>query len=462
MIKKYVLDTNVLVHDPYSIFSFEDNEVILPLLVIEELDGLKKREGMVGPQARLAARLISELMLQHGSLNEGITLETGGTLRVELYSDDLTEYKHLIDVQKNDNIILGTALLISKKYPNDSVIFVTKDNYARIKGAALGLKVEDYQTDRIQTDELYTGVRTVVVSEELFENFNLAGKIACPLTDEPFYPNQFILLEEEGNPGYHLMAQVKQEPRGLFLEAPYEREGWVWGVRPKNEEQEMALNLMMDDSIPLVTVTGAAGTGKTLLALATALDKVIDRQLYQKIVLIRPVIAAGQDIGYLPGTEEEKLKPWMGSFYDAFERLCDLRQRRTKKSSKSFNGQEKKPNNMTPEQQLEKWREQGIIEMKSFTYMRGRSFENCLLIIDESQETTPHIAKLLLTRAGHNTKIIMIGDPSDNQIDNTLVDSRSNGLVYVMEHLKESDLSGHITLKEVERSPLAKMAKDFM
>lgn len=452
MLKKYILDTNVLIHDPYSIFSFEEHEVILPLLVIEELDGLKKREGMVGPQARLAARLISELLSQHGTLHEGIVLENGGRLRVELETRDLSAYTELMDIHKNDNIILGVALMIAEKHPDDHVVFVTKDNYARIKGASLGLKVEDYQTDRIQTDELYTGHRTLAISSEAFENFSLAGKIACPTLEEPFYPNQFIRLEEEGNPGYHLLAQVKQEPRGLFLEAPYEEDRWVWGIRPKNEEQQMALNLMMDDDIPLVTVTGPAGTGKTLLALATALDKVVDRQLYKKIVLIRPVVAAGQDIGYLPGTEEEKLKPWMGSFYDAFERLSDLRQKRTKKSNQDA----------TPEQELEKMRESGLIEMKSFTYMRGRSFENCLLIIDESQETTPHIAKLLLTRAGHNTKIIMIGDPSDNQIDNTLVDSRSNGLVYIMEKTKESELSGHITLTEVERSPLAKMAKYFL
>lgn len=458
MIKKYVLDTNVLVHDPYAIFSFEENEVILPLLVIEELDGLKKREGMVGPQARLAARLISELLSQHGTLHEGIALENGGRLRVELETKNLSQYTELMDIRKNDNIILGVALMIAEKHPEDHVVFVTKDNYARIKGASLGLKVEDYQTDRIQTDELYTGHRTVVVSEEAFENFTLAGKIACPTLDGLFYPNQFVRIEEEGNPGYHLLARVKKESRGLFLEALYEEDRWVWGIRPKNEEQEMALNLMLDDSIPLVTVTGPAGTGKTLLALATALDKVVDRQLYKKIVLIRPVVAAGQDIGYLPGTEEEKLKPWMGSFYDAFERLSNLRLSKSKKSKV----QGATTSDTTPEKQLEQWRDSGLIEMKSFTYMRGRSFENCLLIIDEAQETTPHIAKLLLTRAGHNTKIIMIGDPSDNQIDNTLVDSRSNGLVYVMELLKESELAGHITLSEVERSPLAKMAKDFL
>ncbi len=446
--KNYVLDTNVLLHDPACIRNFRENHVILPLVVLEELDGLKSREGLPGCQARQAARELSQLVEGRArqSLREGISLPDGVTLRVELNGwHDAGEIAQELDLAKNDNRILLTALRIREREPEVRTVLVSKDVCMRLKAEALGLEAEDYETDRVALDDLYRGYARVSLSRRDVDRI-YDGGLPCPKRIT-LHPNQFALITPKDDPSGSSLARYDG---ARLLPLQYDNRT-AWGLSPLNLEQRMAFELMMDDHVRFVSVTGGAGSGKTILATAVALEKVLEQRLFRKIVFVRPVVPAGDDIGFLPGCEEEKLRPWMGSFYDAVETLM-------------MNGRSRKPrkgsdDGISVDSLLDNLRATGVIEMKTFTYMRGRTLSDALVIVDEAQETTPHLAKLMLTRAGQNSKFIFLGDPSDNQIDNTLVDSRSNGLVYLVERLKDSPLTGHITLSQVERSPLARLAE---
>lgn len=450
--KNYILDTNVLLHDPGSILNFAGNTVILPLVVLEELDNLKTREGLSGYQARQAVRELSEIVEKNPaqSMQEGVSLGNGITLRVEMngYHAD-PDVAEELDLKKNDNRILLTALRIQKREETVQTILVSKDICMRLKAEAFGIAAEDYETDRIASEDLYQGLRKATMAQKEIDRLFDEGKLLPKRL--VLNPNQFVLISAKEAPERTALARFDGE---YLVPLQYENHS-AWGLSPINLEQKLAFELMMDDNIKLVSVTGGAGSGKTILATAVALEKVLEQHLYRKVIFIRPVEPAGRDIGYLPGSEEEKLRPWMGSFYDAVETLM-------------FNGRSRKPRKNTQDDgisvdvMLEHLRNSGIIEMKTFTYMRGRTLADALVIVDEAQETTPHLAKLMLTRAGHNSKFIFLGDPSDNQIDNVLVDSRSNGLVYLVERLKDSPLTGHITLNQVERSALASLAENAL
>lgn len=451
MKKYYVLDTNVLIHDPYCLTAFEDNHVIIPFVVTEELDHLKGRDGIVGFSARQAARELFKIIEQTPTSEQTFTTEAGGTIRIyteTLIPNTLTE---VLEFSKNDNLIIATAAQIQMEHPDEPVIFVTKDVNAHIKARAVGLTVEDYKTDKINADSVYTGYDTVELPAECINSLYRYGHLPFAPTDTILYPNQLVLVSALENPKQTVLTRFDGKSSLQTLE---HTNGRAYGLEPRNVEQTMLFSLLMDDQLPFVSVIGPAGTGKTIVSLAVGLQKVLDGE-YRRLVLVRPVVAAGEDIGFLPGDESEKLKPWMGSFYDAFERLNDLNGKGRKGKEKS---QHERNGAKSADQLLEELRERGLIEMKTFTYMRGRSFYNDFVIIDESQQMTPHLVKLMLTRAGENTKIVMLGDPSDNQIDSLLVDSKSNGLVYAVERLKEHDLSGHITLSQVERSKLSEMA----
>lgn len=450
--KNYVLDTNILLHDPGCILNFSGNTVILPLVVLEELDNLKARDGLSGYQARQAVRELSEIVEKNPaqSMREGIHIQNGIVLRVEMNGyHTIPGVEDELDLKKNDNRILLTALRIQKQEDAVQTILVSKDICMRLKAEALGIAAEDYETDRIASEDLYQGVRKISLSgkeiDQLFDEGHLSPKHLV------LNPNQFVLISSKEVPERTALARFDGEQ---LVPLQYENHT-AWGLSPINLEQKLAFELMMNDNIKLVSVSGGAGSGKTILATAVALEKVLEQHLYRKIIFIRPVEPAGRDIGYLPGSEEEKLRPWMGSFYDAVETLM-------------FNSRSRKPRKNTQDDgpsvdaMLDHLRHSGIIEMKTFTYMRGRTLADAVVIVDEAQETTPHLAKLMLTRAGHNSKFIFIGDPSDNQIDNVLVDSRSNGLVYLVERLKGSALTGHITLNQVERSPLASLAESTL
>ena len=447
--KNYVLDTNVLLHDPLCIYSFRGNNVILPMVVLEELDSVKTREGLCGCQARQAVRELSKIVegKAQQSIQGGIGLEKDIVLKIEMNGyHNQTEYADELDLKKNDNRILLTTLSIRKRETEAPTILVSKDICMRLKAEAFGLEAEDYETDRVVLDDLYSGrAEAALPAKDIDRIYD--GGLPCPRRIRLF-PNQFLLIRAKDDPARSSVVRFDGEK---LVTLKFENRS-AWGLYPLNLEQKMAFELMMDDAVKFVSVTGGAGSGKTILATAVALEKVIEQHAYRKIVFVRPVIPAGEDIGFLPGNEEEKLRPWMGSFYDAFESLM-------------YCGRNRKPRKNCSEDDvmvdsiIENFKSSGVIDMKTFTYMRGRTLADAFVIVDEAQETTPHIAKLMLTRAGQNSKFVFIGDPTDNQIDNTLVDSRSNGLVYLIEKLKDSSLTGHVTLNQVERSPLARLAE---
>ncbi|MPM71233.1 hypothetical protein SDC9_118196 [bioreactor metagenome] len=446
--KNYVLDTNILLHDPSCIYNFKDNNVILPMVVLEEIDSLKTREGLSGCQARQAARELSRMVEGNArqSIQKGIEINGGIVLKIEMNGyHDMPGVSDELDLKKDDNRILLTALRIQRNDEQIPTILVSKDVCMRLKAEAFGLSAQDYETDRVALDDLYRGYAQAILSSRDIDRI-FDGGLHCPKRLK-LYPNQFAVIRAKENPVRTVLARFNGEK---LVPLKYENRS-AWGLAPINLEQKIAFELMMDDQVKFVSVTGGAGSGKTILATAVALEKVVEQHAYRKIVFVRPVVPAGDGIGYLPGDEEEKLRPWMGSFYDAIETLMyNGRSRKTKKNS---------DDDLTVEALIENLRCAGTIDMKTFTYMRGRTLSDAIVIVDEAQETTPHIAKLMLTRAGLNSKFIFIGDPTDNQIDNVLVDSRSNGLVYLVQRLKESELTGHVTLSQVERSPLAGLAE---
>jgi len=456
MVKNYIIDTSVIVHDPGCFFNFEDNNVIIPIIVIEELDNLKRREGMVGYHARIAARELNRLR-ERGNLAEGISTGQGGLIRIELDHMDMGFVPPGIDTNKNDTKILAIAKNLQNKDRSIPTILVTKDVYMAIKADAFGIPVQDYNNDKVLCDEIYKGYRDIYAPSEVINQIFNGGIREKDLDlDTPLYPNEFLSITGSDNSNHKVLARFDGEN---IVPLRYARQS-AWGLTPINREQKMAFELLMDDSIPFVTISGGAGSGKTILATAVALEKVIEKGQYSKILFVRPTVAAGNDIGYLPGTEDEKLRPWMGSFYDAIETLM------------GFRTSEKDDDDKTPRYSrkplfsvdsfIETYKSKGIIETKTFTYMRGRTLSNAMVIVDEAQELTPHLAKLMLTRAGFGSKFIFIGDPSDNQIDNFLVDARSNGLVYTVEKMKQFKITGHVTLAQVERSPLASIAEKTM
>jgi PhoH-like ATPase len=451
MIKNYVIDTNVMIHDPSFMYKFSDNNVIIPILCIEELDNLKKRDGIVGYHARTVAKELQRIM-STGDISKGIDLPDGGKIRVELNSLNFDNLPNAIDSHKNDSRIIAVTKTLQLADPDTQTILVSKDVYMSIKASSLGIQVEDYQNDKIQTDSIFTGYRDVEWPSSDINKVYEGGLDLPEYLWDQVHPNEFFHIKSNDSVGHEVLARYDGKK---IVPLKYANDT-AWGLTPINREQKMAFELLMNPDIHFATIIGGAGSGKTILATATALQNVIETNRYRKIVFVRPVVAAGNDIGFLPGDENDKLRPWMGSFYDAIENLSDIKESNGEKVK--YGG---KPS-FTVEDFIEQYRQRGVIETRTFTYMRGRTFTNALVIVDEAQEMTPHIAKLMLTRAGYDSKFIFLGDPSDNQIDSHYVDSKSNGLVYTVEKMKAHDITGHVTLKRVERSPLAKIAERGM
>ena len=438
MKKTYILDTNVLIHDPNALFNFEDNNIILPIYVVEEIDKLIRSEGEKGRNARLTARTIDELR-KNGSLFKGVTLPKGGTFRVEIKGD----YKNLPSfLQKDvmDNRILAVVIELSKEI-NEKVILVTKDINMRIKADALDIPVEDYETDTISIDELYKGYAEIIVNDEDYKKYIKSGKLKIDeLYKGEVYPNECFKVKCEDREHLGIYNIDKKRIEKLTY-ADIE----LWGIRAKNSEQSFAVELLMNPEIQVVTLVGQAGTGKTLLALAAALEQVVERSIYKKIFVARPIIPMGKDLGYLPGGEKEKLRPWVQPIYDNFDFLASNKGNEDRKSGeKAIFGLEA----------IE------LLKVEALTYIRGRSIPKGLLIIDEAQNLTPHEVKTIVTRAGEDTKIIFTGDPY--QIDNPYLDANSNGLTYLAEKFKNEKISGHVTLEKGERSALAELAAKLL
>jgi PhoH-like ATPase len=442
--KIYVLDTNVLLFDAHAIYAFGSHDLMIPITVIEEIDRFKKDLNDLGRNARLYSRLMDDLRKQ-GSLAEGVMLPNGGRLWVELPDED----EELINglTITNDNLILMMTRKLASRHPHGTVVLVTKDTNMRIKADALDLVAEDFQQGRLAVDADYTGCEQLLVPSSTVGAVYAEGFIrALPEVDDAAscVPNQFFVLESIENSKQTVMVRYIED-RG-FVRVQIPRDG-VWGLVPRNREQILALDLLLDPDIHLVTLTGMAGTGKTLLAIAAGLQQTtqmpIDKNRYRRLVVSRPIFPMGRDLGFLPGDLSEKLNPWMKPIFDNLELLLGGGDR--EKGRENRDG---------PVYQL--MIDQGLIEVEPLTYIRGRSMAQQYLIVDEAQNLTPHEVKTVITRAGEGTKVILTGDP--HQIDNPYVDSSSNGLSYVVESLKSSSLVGHITLTKGERSVLAELA----
>ncbi len=437
MKKAFVLDTNVLLHDPKAIFQFEDNDVVLPITIIEELDRFKKQPQETGRNARQVSRTLDDLRIQ-GQLTKGIILPNGGELRVALCDRiTLKELPPELEGDQADNAILAVALEL-KHQCQCPVVLVSKDTNLRIKADALGLAAEDYSTDKVDFDELYTGMAEVMVDAETISQLFQTGHISLP---DQSLPNQALTLVDSQKPSHTALALVS-DSHGDVIPLPKFPHKGISQIRARNREQKFAFELLMRDSISLVTLVGKAGTGKTLLAIAAGLHKVAEEKRYSRLLIARPIIPMGRDLGYLPGDVNEKLTPWMQPLYDNFDLIFGTQ-------------------NTTGQPQH--WRrgheeliDQGLLQIEPLTYIRGRTIPKQFLIVDEAQNLTPHEVKTILTRAGEETKVVLTGDPE--QIDNPYVDAASNGLTYVVERFKSESIAGHITLYQGERSDLAERA----
>lgn len=441
MKKTFVLDTNVLLHDPNAILKFEDNDVVLPITIIEELDRLKKQPEVVGRNARQASRLLDDLR-QQGQLTDGITINGYGSLRVALcHRETLTELPVELEGDKGDNAILAVALEAQKKC-QCSVVLVSKDTNLRIKANALNLAAADYEADKVDVDELYTGMVDVVVDAEKIAEFFQRGKVTF---EQELFPNQALTLVDTNNPHHTALAVVDNVGNKVIPLTPIPQ-GGISRINARNREQKFAFDFLLRDSISLVTLVGKAGTGKTLLAIAAGLHQVGDTHMYNRLLISRPVIPMGRHIGYLPGDVKEKLTPWMQPLYDNFDLIFGT-QDTSKKPTHWRRGHEELIG-------------MGLLQIEPLTYIRGRTIPKQFLIVDEAQNLSPHEVKTILTRAGEGTKIVLTGDPE--QIDNPYIDAASNGLIYAVELFKHEPLAAHITLTKGERSPLAERAAILM
>jgi PhoH-like ATPase len=439
MRKNFILDTNVLLHDPRSIYGFKDNNVIIPIYVIEEIDQFKRDLSELGRNARLVARYLDSFRAE-GSLKEGVPLPHGGMLRVSFTDRELP--LSMADSNLMDNRILAVAIDLMEKEPETQAVFITKDTNLRIRADALGLIAEDYDAERVEITELYTGFTERLVPRELVDQMYKHGaEVELPDADT-LAPNQLVLLKDETNPSHTAMGRFHATKARLVPLLRQIKDG-TWGIRPRNMEQTFCLDLLLNDDIKLVTIVGKAGTGKTLLAIAAGLQKVTEEGLYQKLLVSRPIFPLGRDIGYLPGSVEEKLNPWMQPIFDNVEFLMNL-SRADKKAGRGYH----------------ELLDLGLMEIEPLTYIRGRSLPNQFIIVDEAQNLTPHEVKTIITRVGDNTKIILTGDPF--QIDNPYVDSTNNGLVHVVNRFKSEKIAAHITMAKGERSALAELAANLL
>lgn len=468
-VKHFVLDTNVLLHNPRALFVFQDNHVVIPYPVIEELDKMKRRDDDIGRNARSAIRHLDairsvgpitrgvDLSLMSGrgdvALSYGPTGETG-TVRI-----DVGEHpRHaVIAADSPDNRIIAVADHLRNN--GARAVFVSKDLSARIKSDALGIRTEDFENQKVDADRLFTGYQDLLVPGELIDKLyadkmlgveELMGASRPGVRGlgviEPI-PNAFVMLrnaEDESHTGIgRRLGETDQVIPVTSQKKP------TFGIMARNVQQTMALDLLLDDEIKLVTLLGSAGTGKTLLAIAAGMNKVFGEERYDKLLVARPIMPMGRDIGYLPGDKDEKLTAWMQPIFDNLSYLLSTR------GSPNQNADSR-----TPEQRVTKLMADGRLVLEPLTYIRGRSIPHQFMIVDEAQNLTPHEVRTIISRVGEGTKIVLTGDIG--QIDNPYLDSSSNGLSYAVEKMKGVGLVGHVTLARSERSELASLATKLL
>lgn len=437
--KQFILDTNVLLHDPMALNAFEAHEIVIPLVVIEDIGRLKRDMSETGRNAREASRIIDNLR-SNGSLSSGVTMPGGGRVRVVTCSDQaLKQMPRDHRDQSRDTILLATVLDLKRRDPSADITMVSKDLNLRIKADALGIDVIDYEREKVDIGDLFRGLRHIDVDSETLQAFGETQQMPSP---KDMQPNEYAIVHGPGEDGARDYGRHDRETQSLRRLLSLNEEG-VFRLQPRNDAQRVALDALLDDDIQLVTLLGKAGTGKTLLAVAASLYKTVTQNVYGRILVSRPIMPMGKDIGFLPGTVEEKLTPWMYPIADNVEYLM-------RAGSKA---RQKGPG-------FRDLVESGVLVIEPLTFIRGRSIHNQFLIVDEAQNLTPHEIKTIITRVGDGTKTIVTGDPY--QIDNPYIDSASNGLAYLVERFKDQSVSAHITLDQGERSVLSELAANLL
>lgn len=439
MKKNFVLDTNILLLDPLSIFKFGKNNVTIPLVCIEELDRFKKDQNENGRNARYFSRVIDDLR-RKGSLINGIELENGGKLIIADHMNLVDSKQKLLLVEKNDNFILGTAIALHKKDKN--VILVTKDTNLRIKADVVGIMAEDYISSDRSFEDFYSGKKEFEIESSELEDF--MKKNFLPVNKEranELFPNQYLTLFDPSDKGCRLYGRYSEKQGGIVPLQTF-KEG-VWGIYPKNIEQQFAFDALMNNEVKLVSLSGKAGTGKTLLAMAAALQKTISDGDFIRTLVSRPIQPMGKDLGFLPGDLEEKMGPWMLPLFDALDFLFGKNKGHGEGPS-AWGG----------------LKEKGLLQVEPLTYIRGRSIPQQFFIIDEAQNLSPHEIKTIITRVADGSKIVLAGDL--DQIDNPYLDSVNNGLAYAVERLKKENIVAHVSLISGERSELSEIASKLL
>ncbi len=435
-LNRYILDANVLLYEPDCVFAYPDAHVIIPISVIEEIDHFKKEFNEVGRNARLVSQILDRIRMD-GSLTDGIQLENGGLLSVFIVEEKSVHLPAFINLNKSSNRVLAATLLIHQQYPKQTVL-VTNDINLRVRVSALGINVIAYEEKLPNLEKFYEGIVSMTTEDSALESVLQKGELKVPPNE--YHANQSVRLQSS-DPDQKLICRYHLESSKLKL-IDHFPEG-IWGIKARNMEQEIAMDLLMDDSIHIVILAGKAGTGKTLLALAVALELMLSANQYQKILVSRPIFPMGRDMGYLPGDIEKKMEPWMQPIFDNLEFLS------TNHAS---------PGSKTGGYQ--RLLDMGLVELEPLTYIRGRSIPHRFMIVDEAQNLTPHELKTIVTRVGAGTKLVLTGDPY--QIDNPYVDSGSNGLSHVIEKFQNYSLSGHVNLIHGVRSKLAELASNVL
>lgn len=476
-VKTYVLDTNVLIHDPHCIFKFDDNNLVIPIEVLEELDSIKMEQSSErGRNARRVHRMLRELLPDSRSMAEGVALDTGGTLSVVInkYIHDsssqvperIRQFKSLLDFDKKDNRIIAAALFVQENLPPPTIL-VSKDINVQLKARAVGLESEDYLNDKAPEEPEFRSYKKLEVSKYELQRFASEGEFELEDYEEGrLFVNEYVLLvSEEGKtmPARHYGDGVL---RKLIIPEYVKAPGGV-PIRPRNLEQRFFMDALLDDTVSLITCYGKAGTGKTLLSTVCAIHQTVSSSdcKYDGVSISRPVIGVGKEIGFLPGTLEEKMNPWLQPYYDALEVLIPTKEPKDpqfenkRQRSKSKEKEASVPGK-GPQKPYEKLLDSGLVEIEALCFIRGRSISNRFFILDEAQQLTPHEVKTVITRISEGSKIVLIGDPA--QIDNPYVDSRSNGLVYCSNRMKGQGIAAHVQLTKGERSLLAELAADLL
>lgn len=436
----HVLDTNVLLFAPEALQAYPEGEVVIPINVIEELDRFKGEFSELGASARMVSQQL-DAYREYGSLAEGVTPPHGGRLRVELRVPSRENLPGQLDLNRASNRVLAVAWELKQQaFP---VTLVTQDTNLRVKANALGVPVCRYRGNGANGPQVYEGMRGIDADGELIEKLNRGGSFRADQLTElcsspiPFYSNEGLHLTANAGSSADLLAVYNASLQEFQLLEEIDN---IWGLSPRNPEQRMALSLLLDPELNVVSMTGKSGTGKTLLALAAGLQLLLTQNHYTRMLVSRPIFPMGRDLGYLPGDAQEKLAPWMQPIFDNLELLIG-------------NPQSKRGSSTSGYRELI---DRGLLVVEPLTYIRGRSIPNQYMLVDEAQNLTPHEMKTIVTRVGEGTKIVLTGDP--HQIDNPYVNATSNGLSTLAERFKEYTIAGHVNLVQGERSELAELA----